>query len=162
MLHSRSLLVIYFTCSSVRMSILFSQFIPPAPFLPGNHTLAFYIYNSISVNLNIYSEARMWKFLVWSQEVLSGHRGPSIPLSCDWWAWVISAQSPGDPALDMWRRTHSWGDTGTLNMQGAEKFMDVWALNNAYKKKVNRNKVAVFTVNYYTLNGVPTNLHVEA
>ena len=47
-------------------------------------------------------------------------------------------------------------------MQRAEKFMDVWTLNNAYKKKLNRNKVAVLTVNYYTLNCVPTNLHVEA
>lgn len=47
-------------------------------------------------------------------------------------------------------------------MQRAEKFMDVWTLNNAYKKKLNKNKVAVLTVNYYTLNCVPTNLHVEA
>ena len=47
-------------------------------------------------------------------------------------------------------------------MQGAEKFLDVWALNNAYKKKLNRNKVAVLTVNYHTLNCVPANLHVEA
>ena len=162
MLYSGSLLVIYFTYSSVCISIPFSQFIPPAPFLPGNQTFAFYIYDSISVNLNNYSEARMWKFLVWSQEVLSGHRGTSIPLSWDWWTWVISTQSPGAPALDAWRWTHSWGDTGTLNMQGAEKFLDVWALNNAYKKKLNRNKVAVLTVNYHTLNCVPANLHVEA
>ena len=48
-LHSRSLLVIYFIYKSVYMSIPISQFIPLSLLNPGNHKLIFYICKSVSV-----------------------------------------------------------------------------------------------------------------
>jgi len=48
-LHSRSLLVIYFIYKSVYMSIPTSQFIPLSLLNPGNPKLIFYICKSVSV-----------------------------------------------------------------------------------------------------------------
>ena len=47
--HSRFLLVIYFTHSNVYMSIPIFQFITPSTFSPGNHRFSLYICDSISV-----------------------------------------------------------------------------------------------------------------
>ena len=49
MLYSRFLLILCFIYSNVYMTVQVSQFVPPPPYLLGNHKLVFYIWNSVSV-----------------------------------------------------------------------------------------------------------------